>query len=62
MGLKLKGNLPPNVVSSPMPVLVCQQGAELRRIDMEVAAEDAKRWWETGKVPLRPTPKAKGKL
>lgn len=42
----------------PMPVLTCQQGAELHGINMEVAAADAKRWWETGKVPLRPTPKA----
>lgn len=39
-----------------MPVLVCEQGAKLRDIDLKVAAEDAKRWWVTGKVPLRPTP------
>lgn len=44
------------MVFGSMPVLTCKQGAELRGLDMKVAAEDAKRWWETGKVPLRPTP------
>lgn len=38
------------------PILVCRQGAELRRLDLDVAAADARRWWETGLVPLRPTP------
>ncbi|MGD1995146.1 MAG: hypothetical protein PVH62_00080 [Anaerolineae bacterium] len=45
-------------VLGPMPVLVCEQGAKLRGIDLKVAAEDSKRWWETGRVPLRPTPMA----
>lgn len=40
------------------PVLVCKRGARLRRLDLEVAAADAGYWWETGKVPLRPTPLA----
>ncbi len=38
------------------PILVCEQGARLRKLDLEVAAADAKYWWETGKVPLRVTP------
>ena len=40
------------------PVIVCKQGAKLRGLDLAVAAEDAKRWWECGEVPLRATPKA----
>lgn len=38
------------------PILVCEQGAKKRNLDLAVAAADAKRWWDTGKVPLRPTP------
>lgn len=41
------------------PILVCEQGAKLRNLDLKVAATDAKHWWETGKVPLRATPTAK---
>ena len=41
------------------PILVCEQGAKLRHLDLEVAGADAKHWWLTGKVPLRPTPSAK---
>jgi len=41
------------------PILMCEQGARLRGIDIEVAAADAKYWWETGLVPLRATPFAK---
>jgi hypothetical protein len=48
------------IVMGPMPILVCEQGAKLRGIDLEVAAADARRWWETGKVPLRPTPLCTG--
>lgn len=61
MKLKQEGKVPENVMPTfgLMPFLVCQEGAELRGIDMEVAAEDARRWWETGKVPLRPTPNMK---
>lgn len=39
-----------------LPILVCEQGARLRKLDLAVAHEDAKRWWMTGKVPLRATP------
>lgn len=38
------------------PVLVCKQGVERRGLDLAVAAADAKHWWATGEVPLRPTP------
>ena len=51
-------NLPFTLVVGPMPVLVCEEGAKLRKLDMRVANIDAVRWWETGKVPLRPTPTA----
>jgi hypothetical protein len=37
-------------------ILVCEQGAKLRGLDLEVAAADAKHWWETGLMPLRATP------
>jgi len=40
------------------PILVCEQGAKLRGLDLEVAATDAKHWWKTGFVPLRATPLA----
>jgi hypothetical protein len=42
------------------PILVCEQGAKRRALDLEVAQADAKRWWETGEVPLRATPLAIG--
>jgi len=45
--------LPPGTSS---PILVCEQGARLRRLDLEVAANDATHWWKTGLVPFRPTP------
>jgi len=38
------------------PILMCEQGAKLRGINLDTAATDAKHWWETGLVPLRPTP------
>jgi hypothetical protein len=41
-----------------MPIVMCEQGARKRGIDLAVAAADAKHWWETGLVPLRPTPMA----
>jgi ribosomal protein L24E len=40
--------------------LMCEQGARKRGLDLEVAAADAKHWWETGLVPLRATPLASG--
>jgi hypothetical protein len=38
------------------PILVCEQGAKLRLLDLDIAAADAKYWWKTGLVPLRVTP------
>jgi hypothetical protein len=42
-----------NVVTS---TLMCEQGARKRGLDLDVAAADAKNWWETGLLPLRATP------
>lgn len=47
--------------SMQSPILVCEQGAKLRELDLEVAAADAQHWWETGLVPLRATPLASAK-
>ena len=61
MRAKLRGKVPNNILFvGVMPVLMCEQGARLRGVDLEVAAADAKRWWDTGKVRLRATPTAKG--
>jgi hypothetical protein len=38
------------------PIMGCKQAATLRGLDLNVAAADAKYWWETGLVPLRATP------
>ena len=40
------------------PMLICEQAARTRGLDMEVAAEDARKWWESGRAPLRATPTA----
>ena len=34
------------------PIFLCRQGARLRRLDLKVAAADAKHWFETGRCPL----------
>ena len=39
------------------PIFVCRQGAERLGLDFSTAAQDAKMWVETGRCPLRPTPK-----
>ena len=39
------------------PYLMCENAARDRGLDLDVAAADAKYWWETGFVPLRATPK-----
>jgi len=44
----------PNALASPLHI--CHQAALKRGVDLEVASQDAKHWWETGEVPLRPTP------
>lgn len=38
-------------------ILVCEVGARKRQLNLEVAGQDAKRWWATGQVPFRPTPR-----
>ncbi len=38
-------------------VLICEQAARRRGLDLRVAARDAAYWWKTGLVPLRPTPR-----
>jgi len=37
-------------------ILICRKAAKLRGINLEVAAADACYYWETGKIPIRPTP------
>ena len=40
----------------PAGILVCKEGAMLRNLDLNVAARDAKHWWEKNEIPLRATP------
>jgi hypothetical protein len=47
-------------VTAYEPTLMCEQAAHSRNLDMPAAAEDARRWWNEGVAPLRPTPKAGG--
>lgn len=42
-------------VRSVSPILMCETAARLRDLNLNVAASDAKYWWETGLLPLRPT-------
>jgi hypothetical protein len=48
--------LAPGVAS---PIFCCEKAVRKRGLDIEVASGDAKYWWNTGLVPLRPTPKEK---
>ena len=34
------------------PILACEIGAKRRNINLDIAAADAKHWWETGLLPL----------
>jgi hypothetical protein len=38
------------------PLLLCQDCAKRRGLDLEVAAAHARHCWETGMVPFRATP------
>jgi len=38
------------------PMLICANCAKRLGLNLDVAAEDAKHWWETGRAPLRVTP------
>lgn len=44
------------VISRVDPILVCEQGAKFRKLDLNVSAADARHWWQTGLCPLRTTP------
>ena len=41
-----------------LPLVVCEQGATRRHLDLAVAASDYNSWVKTGKVPCRATPLA----
>ena len=43
--------------SSAVPILLCREAARRRDLDLQVAAEDAAHWWETGAVALRASPR-----
>jgi hypothetical protein len=47
----------PTLITS---ILMCEQGARKRGLDLGVAAADARHWWLTHKVPLRATPAGGG--
>ena len=38
------------------PIFCCEKSARKRGLDLEIAAADAKYWWNSGLVPLRATP------
>lgn len=40
-------------------ILMCERAAKKKSLNLEVAAADAKHWWETGMAPLRITPRVK---
>jgi hypothetical protein len=42
--------------SAVFPQLLCKEAAIRHQLNLEVAAEDAANWWNTGEVPLRSTP------
>ncbi len=44
--------------SQTTAILMCEQGARKRGLDLAVAAADARHWWKTGQAPLRATPLA----
>ena len=48
--------VPPGSIYRVGPILVCERGARQRKLDLQVAAADAKYWWFMGRVPLRATP------
>ena len=41
-----------------VPAFICERGARPRHLDLEVVAAEARQWWETGRMPLRPMPEA----
>jgi len=55
---KMASNLPlgTDLIFTDVPVLVCEKGISALNIDPEIAQKDAKYWWDTGMIPLRPSP------
>ena len=59
--LKLGQRQNMNVIQIRQPeyytaLLICEQGAKLRGLDLETASSDAKYWWKNQLAPLRATP------
>lgn len=54
--ISLQSQFMRGVVDVLVPVLMCEQAACARGLDLDVAQRDARRWWRTGLVPLRATP------
>ena len=52
---RARSGLQGGVVFRLGPILVCERGAQLRKLDLVTAAADAAHWWATGQVPLRAT-------
>lgn len=53
--------LPGQIVTGAvgLPIVLCERGARLRKLDLEVAAQDYDTWVKTSKAPCRATPKEK---
>jgi hypothetical protein len=56
---QMASNLPfgTDLIFTDVPVLVCDKGIKELSIDPNIAREDAKHWWNTGFIPLRPSRK-----
>jgi hypothetical protein len=48
----------PIIMEAPA-ILMCEEGARKRNLDLSTAAADARLWWKCGLVPVRPTPHRK---
>jgi len=44
------------------PRLFCKKAAQRHKLDLDIAAADARHWWQTGEAPLRSTPIAGSQL
>jgi len=47
----------PGVKNTIYPVIMCEQAARKRNLDLAIARKDAKHWWSHNQLPLRVTPK-----
>jgi hypothetical protein len=55
---RMAGQLDAFVVMDPIAwsgLMICEEAAKCRRLDLAWASADAKEWWETGRMPLRPS-------